>query len=312
MRFSSPRARLAVVPVAALALGLTACGSNSLGGSSSSAGAGAGSSSAAAGSSAKVTASSSLSSLVPAALKKKGTLTVGTDASYAPNEFLVGGSTIKGMDIDLVNAVLAKLGLKAKFQNAQFNTIIAGVEAGKYDMSASSFTINKQREQQVNMISYFSAGVQWAVQKGNPHKVNPAKPCGLTVGVQTGTTELSELQAMNKKQCKSNPMKLVIETLQSKVTTDLIAGKVVAMSADSPVTLYAVKQTGDKLQTVGTITETAPYGLVVPKSDTQFAKALAASLKAINKDGSYKQILDKWGQASGAVTSFVVNPTPTS
>ena len=72
---------------------------------------------------------------------------VGTDASYAPNEFLAGdGKTVQGMDVDVFNAVAAKLGVKAEFQPADFASIITGVQGCKYDIGISSFTVNEERK----------------------------------------------------------------------------------------------------------------------------------------------------------------------
>lgn len=208
-----------------------------------------------------------LAALVPATVRSKGTLTIATDASYEPNEFLApDGQTVIGMDVDLLRTALQKLGLKADFVNAKFDSIITGVVGGKYDLATSSFTVTADREKQVTMVSYFSAGTQWVTAKGNPKGVNPLQPCGLSVGVQTGTTQADEIAAINKDQCRSHPVKAVVEDLQSKVTTDLLAGKIDAMAADSPVALYAVKKTGTKLQAVGKITGAAPYGIVLPKA----------------------------------------------
>ena len=115
--------------------------------------------------------------LVPKEIKDKGTLTIGTDASYAPSEFLGGdGKTIEGFDVDLFTAVAKKLDLKAEFVNAKFDSIITGVQGGKYDVGVSSFTVNADRMKQANMVSYFNAGTQWASAPGNPKKIDVDKP----------------------------------------------------------------------------------------------------------------------------------------
>ena len=276
-------------------LALTGCGSSSLGGSSSSAPAG--SSSKAPSGPSTATLDSALAAKVPAAVKSKGTLTIGSDASYAPNEFLGSdGKTVQGMDVDLFTAVATTLGLKVDFQNASFDTIILGVNSGKYDAGVSSFTINADREKQVNMVSYFSAGTQWAVKKGNPKKVDIDNACGLNVGVQKGTVEIDDLTARSKK-CTTSGKKAInqiVEEQQSKVTADLISGKVDAMSADSPITLYAIKQTSGQLQTAGALYGTAPYGFVVPKTQTELATAISGALQVLDKSGVYKNILAKW------------------
>lgn len=293
--------------VAAGSLALSACGSNSLAGSGSSGGA----SSAGASGSVSVQKDDALAAKVPAAIKKAGVIKIGTDASYAPNEFTAAdGKTIKGMDIDLFNAVAAKFGLKAEYQNAKFDSIITGVQGGKYDMGISSFTINASREKQVNMVSYYSAGTQWATAKGNPKKVDPAKPCGLTVAVQTGTTQQEDDLPPKQKACQAQgkQIKVLPYTGQDQVTATVVSGKADAMLADSPVVAYAVKQTNGKLQTAGKIYDSAPYGYVLPKKETEFAKALTDALTALEKSGDYKKVLDSWNLGQGAISNFAVNP----
>jgi polar amino acid transport system substrate-binding protein len=298
---------LLLTGLATAGLALSACGSNTLGGTSSSGS----SSSSSSTSSASATADPSLAAKVPAAIKSKGTLVVGSDASYAPNEFIdTDGKTVVGMDVDLFKAVAAKLGLKAQFQNAGFDTIILGVTSGKFDVGVSSFTINADRKKQVNMVSYFNAGTQWAVKTGNPKHVDPDNACGLSIGVQKGTTQIDDLTARSKKCTDAGKpaIKQIIDADQSKVTASVISGKSDAMLADSPVGLYAVKQTGGQLQALGAIYDSAPYGIVVPKAETDFAQAIADAFKAIAADGTYKATLTKWGNDTGAISDFAVNP----
>lgn len=297
------RAPFVLAAVVTLTGALGACGSDSLEESSSSA--------SSATSEVKVEADQALADKVPQEIKDKGTLAMGSDASYAPNEFFADdGKTVQGMDVDLFDAVAAKLGLKTTWTNGGFDTLIAGVESGKYDAAVSSFTINDERKKQVNMISYFNAGTQWVAPKGNPKKVDPENACGLNIGVQKGTVQVDDLEARSKECEKAgkDPIKSVIDQEQSKVTASLVSGKVDAMLADSPVALYAVKQQGDTLEALGDIYDSAPYGVVVPKDQTELADAIAEAFKAIQEDGTYDTILKNWGNESGAVDEFTVNP----
>lgn len=296
--------RNAVALAATLALlpGLAACGSESL-----DEGSGAGTAS----SEVKAEKDDALAAKVPQKYKDKGTLTIGSDASYAPNEFLGDdGKTVEGMDVDLFTAVATKLGLEAKFVNAPFDSIILGVDSGKYDVGVSSFTINPERKKQVNMVSYFSAGTQWAVAKDNPKNVDPENACGVTVGVQKGTVQVDDLEKRSEDCTKAGkePIKSVVEQEQSKVTASLTSGKVDAMLADSPITAYAVKQSEGALEQVGDVYDAAPYGFVVPKDQTELADAIAEALAAMKEDGSYEQALKNWGNEAGAIDEFAVNP----
>ena len=99
--------------------------------------------------------------LVPSALKSKGVIKVGVDATYAPNEYKDPSDKIVGFDIDLFNAVAAELGLKATYVASNFDNIIPGITGGKYDVGVSSFTDNKEREKTVDFVTYYSAGIQF-------------------------------------------------------------------------------------------------------------------------------------------------------
>lgn len=243
--------------------------------------------------------------------RKDSTLNIGSDASYAPNEFLGDdGKTVEGMDVDLFDAAAAKMGLETKWTNAPFDALILGVSSEKYDMAVSSFTINPERKKQVSMVSYFDAGSQWVVPKGNEGKIDPDDACGKSIGVQKGTVQIDDLDARSKK-CEDagkKPIKQVVDQKQSKVTASLMSGKTEAMVADSPIALYAVKQNEDELESLGDIYDSAPYGIVVPKDDTEFGEAIAAAFESMEEDGTYEEILKKWGNESGAIDEFAVNP----
>jgi polar amino acid transport system substrate-binding protein len=303
-RLLSRRAAGAVSALAAAALALTACGGGSSGGSSAS-----GTSGSAAPS---VSADSSLAAKVPADIKADGTITVGTDSTYAPSEFLAAdGQTIEGFDVDLFTLVAQKLGLKASFQTAPFDSIIAGVGSGKYEAGVSSFTVNKEREAQANMISYFSAGSQWSTKKGNPKNVDPDNACGKNIAVQKATVQVDDITARSKKCTDAGKPAITIDQYdaQSDATAAIVSGKDDAGLADSPVMAYAVKQTNGQLELLGKVYDSAPYGYVVKKDQTDFAQAIADAVKALIADGSYTKVLTKWGVQAGAITDSAVNPS---
>jgi polar amino acid transport system substrate-binding protein len=252
---------------------------------------------------------SALAAKVPAALKSAGKVIVGSDSTYAPSEYLdTDGKTIVGFDVDLFNAVAGKFGLKVDWQSAKFDNIIPGVGSGKYNVGVSSFTINADREQQVTMVSYFSAGTQWATKAGAG--LNPDSACGRKVAVQTATVQVDDVTARSRKCIDASQSEIKIDQYQSQsdATNAVVSGKDDAMLADSPVCAYAVKQTNGQLALAGQIYDSAPYGYVLPKDQTDFGAAIAAAVKALIADGTYQKILAKWGVDAGAITSPAVNP----
>jgi len=288
-----------------LVLAATGCGSNSLsGGGSTSAPA------TSAPSSAPGSSGPDLSGSLPAKIKAAGKISVGIDTTYPPNEFLQGTQAV-GMDVDIFNAVAAKFGVTAEYHSAAFPTIITGVQGGKYDVAISSFTVNAQRKQVVNMVSYFNAGTQWATAKGNPKGVDADNACGKTIAVQAGTTQLEDDMPVRQKKCTDAgkpKINLDVREKQDQATADVASGKADAMLADSPIVLYAVKQSNGAIEALGTIYDAAPYGYVVPKAETAFAQAIVEALKALDTEGTYKSTLQKWNNDSGAITDFAVNP----
>jgi polar amino acid transport system substrate-binding protein len=252
-----------------------------------------------------------LAAMVPAAIKSKGTLTVGSDTSYAPAEFIgPDGQTPVGYDVDIAKAIGATLGLKVQVQTAEFTGILPAL-GPKYDLGISSFTINKQRLSAVNMVSYFNAGTAWAVKKGNPKNFSLDDICGKTVGVQTGTTQEDPDLAGRNKKCAADgkqPINVITLRNQTDVTTRLVNGSIDAMAADSPIIGYAVTQTNGQVEKLGDVYDAAPEGIAVAKSDTAWADVIQKTVTKLIDDGSYKKILAGWGNADGAITKSEVNP----
>ncbi|WP_222262604.1 ABC transporter substrate-binding protein [Modestobacter marinus] len=311
MRTSSPIRRVAVAAVAltSTALAVTGCGGTSDSGGSAADSTGG---SAASSSLPSVEADPALADRVPADIASDGVITVGTDSTYAPSEFLAeDGSTIVGFDVDLFSLVAAKLGLEAEFQTAPFDSIIAGVGSGRYEVGVSSFTVNPDRLAEATMISYFDAGTQWATKAGNPQGIDPEAPCGARVAVQKGTVQAEDITARSAECTAAGEPEITIDQYegQDEATAAVVSGKDDAVLADSPVMAYAVKQTNGQLELLGDVYDAAPYGYVVPKDQTDFAQALADAVAALIADGTYEQVLQNWGVEGGAIDTPTVNPT---
>jgi polar amino acid transport system substrate-binding protein len=262
---------------------------------------------------AKITAGgpdAALTALVPASLKSAGVINIGVDSTYAPAEYLdTDGKTVIGFDVDLFDAVAAKLGLKTKWISSKFDAIIPGIQSGKYDAGVSSFTINADRLKQNDMISYFNAPIQWAVKTGTTG-ITPDTACGKKVAVQTATIELDDLTKKSTACKTAGKPTIHIDPYQnqSDATAAVISGKDDAGSADYPVFVDAVTKASGQLALLGDPYGPQPYGVVLKKGSTDFDKAVAGAFKDIMTDGTYAKVLDKWKVSKGAITDSVVNP----
>ena len=191
-----------------------------------------------------VPADDTLANMVPANFKADGKLVIATDATYPPNEFTLEGSDeIIGMDVDLGNAIGKVLGVETEFVNASFDGILAGLQAGRYELGMSSFTDTKEREQTVDFATYFEAGTSTMVGKCNPKGIKSIEDlCGKTVGAENGTTQLDQLTKPDAegsvvKACQDagkEPPKSQGFPKQTDVNAALQAKRIDAYLADTP------------------------------------------------------------------------------
>lgn len=260
----------------------------------------------------KTGADQALAAKVPADVKADGTLSVGTDPTYAPMEFLdTDNKTVIGFDTDVISAVAAKLGLKAAFTPAPFDSVIPGVQSGKTETAISSFTINADREKQVNMVSYFQGSTHWLVKSGNPAKIDIENTCGKKVAVQKATTQADVDIPKRQAACKkAGKPAISVDPYQGQdqATTAVTSGKDDAMLADATIVQYAVKKLNGQLETLGQPYDAFDYGIVVKKEQTQLAQAVQGAVQALIAEGTIKQIASKWGLTSGSIATSKINP----
>ena len=247
---------------------------------------------------------------VPAAVQSKGTLLVATDATYPPMEmFAADGTTIVGVDADLSKALVQTMGLTPKVENATFDTIIPGLDSGKYGMGASSFTDTKARQQKVDFVDYFSAGEAFYVKSGGGVSLSGLDSlCGHSVAVEAGTTEETDAKTQAAACAKKGSGKVTVLVFnnQSEANLAVSSGRADAGFADSQVAGYIVSTSNGMFQLSGSAFAVAPYGLALPKGNGM-APAVLAALQTLIKNGVYTQILTKWGVQSGAITTPVIN-----
>ncbi len=249
--------------------------------------------------------------MLPSDLQSGGKLTVATDASYAPNEYFdTDNKTIIGMDVDLGKAIGKLQGVDWNFVNAGFDGIIPGIQAGKYDVGMSSFSDNKEREAVVDFVTYFQAGTSFYINSSAAAVTGGLESlCGRKVAVEKGTTQLADLTAQTTKCTDGNKQAIDIQAYpdQNAANLAISSGRADIGMADSPVAAYIVKQSNGKFKLSGTPYGVVPYGIAFPKDQTQLTNATLAAMKKLIANGTYMQILNKWGVEAGAITTPVIN-----
>ena len=244
---------------------------------------------------------------VPADIRETGRLVIGVNVPYAPMEFKNADGQLVGFDVELMNAVARVLGLVPDYRQIPFDQILPSVQAGTIDVGMSSVTDTAQREQLVDFVTYFEAGTQWASRPGVV--VGPAAACGVKIGVAQGTLQATEELPRKSDECVAAgmvPLEIVEFASQDAVTTALVKGEVDAMSADSPVTGFAIKLSRGDLVPAGDVFDSAPYGWPVPK-DSQLAESLRQALEHLIETGDYRAIATMWGVERGMIDKPQIN-----
>jgi polar amino acid transport system substrate-binding protein len=236
-----------------------------------------------------------------------GVLTVGSDTTYPPQEY-IDPTTNKatGFDVDLITAVAQRMGLQAKIVTTKFDTIIDDLAAKRFDVVISAVSVTPERQKKVDFVPYFNAGESLLVQKGNPHNLKqPSDLCGLAVGVQTGTIEQTDLQTASAACTKAGKpaIKLTVLQDQTAVIQLLANNRVVATYQDSPVTDFYIKQNSGQFEVGGSVIGAGPEGIVIRKGDTSMFNAVQAAYNAVKADGTYHQLILKWGLTNEELTA---------
>ncbi len=245
--------------------------------------------------------------LLPEEIKSAGKLVIGIDPTYPPNEYKDDAGNPIGWEVELGDAMAAKLGLKTEYQISSFDKILPSITGGTYDIGLSSFTDNEEREKKVDFVNYYNAGIQWAQPIGK--NVDPANACGLTVAVQATTYEETDELPAKSKECTDagkQPINILKFEKQEEASNAVALGRADAMTADSPITQEAVSKLKDKIELAGDAFDVAPYGIAVNKG-SKLAQAVQAALQSLVDDGTYSTILKKWGVDAGAVQKITIN-----
>jgi polar amino acid transport system substrate-binding protein len=251
-----------------------------------------------------------------------GELTVGSDTTYAPAEFVDANNPNQydGYDMDFARELARRLCLTPHIETANFSAIITAIKGPAlgqqpWDLSISSFTINSDRTKKVDMLPYLNVGESVLVPNGNPSNIHGvADLCGKTVSAQDGTTELQELLALNAtpgvdpgsegvpQQPLCGPYKSAKNIIvlhyasEEDVINQVINSRAVAAYQDQPVTGYYVHLHPGQLQEAYvTNNSVAPEGIVMRKDNPNLETAIRTALQQMAQDGTYMRILTAWG-----------------
>jgi len=223
-------------------------------------------------------------------IKQRGTLKVGLEGTYPPFNYQDEQGNLVGFEVDVANALAAKLGLKAEFQPTKWDGILAALDSGRFDLIANQVTVTPERKAKFDFTApYTVSGIQIITRKENQGKIaTPADFAGRKIGVVLGTNYEQWLRA--------NAPQADVRTYDDDPTRnqDLRVGRIDAVINDRLIVPNLLKQYGGDLVSSGEPFAKQLQAIAIRKGNPQFLAALNQAFDSLRKEGTLARISEKW------------------
>ena len=213
----------------------------------------------------------------------KTKLVVATSPDFPPFESLEGGEVV-GIEVDILNKIAEKMGMELDIQQMDFDSVIPGVQAGKFDVGMSGITVTDKRKENVDFSSVYFMAAQAIVVTADSGITGKADLEGKKVSVQTGTTA--------EEYCMGNGYEVLAFTANNDAAAALTSGKVDAWVVDNEVALAMAPELG--LTVLDEAMTSEPYAFAFQKGSDLVAPFNEA-LDALLSDGTIEQIFQQYG-----------------
>ena len=268
----------------------------------------------------------SLAIAAPGAFSQ-GTATEGkvhfaADFAAAPNQFIKPDGTMDGLNVDMCGEVAKRIGHEIEWTNLAFPGLVPGLQAKRYDGLCTSIFINPDRLQIMNMIAYVQWGEGLMVPSGNPAGIG----CGAAIGdnasynacfdglagksvsVAAGGTTNRHLQEHSDRMAAAGMAAIDIRAFDSnsEAIQAVVSGQAEAGYLNDPQAAFYITTSGGPYEMAFAGNSANRLAIATLKDNTELAEVILGALEEMKADGTYQQIVDKWGVA--AVPEFVLNP----
>lgn len=226
-----------------------------------------------------------------AAAAEKEKIRFATEASYAPFETVNEKNEIVGFDVDLAQAMCAKINAECTFTNQAFDSLIPSLKYKRFDALMAGIDVTPERQKQVDFTNtYYDNSAVFVAVAGKFDSIDGLK--GKQIGIQNGTTHQKYLMEQYK------DMKIVPYDSYQNAVLDLKNGRIEAVFGDTAVINEWLKS-NDNLKTVGErVTDPAYFGtglaIAVRKGNSELKDKLNKALDEVKADGTYDTLYKKW------------------
>ena len=221
------------------------------------------------------------------------TLTMATNASFPPYEY-VEGDQVVGIDPEIAAAVCEKMGYDLEIVDTEFDSLISGVASGKYDFVMAGMTVTDERKQMVSFSNTYATGVQVIIVKEDSPITSAddlkAEGANYTVGAQNATTgyiyAMSDIEDAGKGTVAAFPN-------GNEAVMALANGKIDCVIIDNePAKAYVAANEGLTILETPWVEE--DYAIGMKKGNTALLEAVNAAMTELKADGTFQAIVDRY------------------
>ncbi|MBB6488895.1 transporter substrate-binding domain-containing protein [Rhizobium lusitanum] len=239
-------------------------------------------------------AATMLSLSVASAMAEERLLRIGTDGLYPPFSVVDNSGKVTGLDIEIGNAICAKLDAKCEWTAQDFEGLIPAIQNGRYDMVIASHSITDERKKAVDMVKYYNNTASFLVPKSSDGSdLSPEAFTGKSVGAQTGTVHASYLEQ------KFSGSTLKFYPSQIEAYADLSSGRIDAVMGDTPTLYTWVQSEGKDCCKISETKITDPAvgdgaGIVIKKGNEPLRSDVQKAVDLMWSNGEFDAIWAKY------------------
>jgi ABC-type amino acid transport substrate-binding protein len=227
-----------------------------------------------------------------ARIRESGVWRVGMDPSFPPFESIdpATGKPV-GLDVDLVDAISARWGVRAEIVSLGFDELVDAVAARRVDSAVSALPVFDWRTQEVAFSDpYINAGIVLAVPRGSPIR-GPDDLAGRRVAAEWGSE--GDAKARELQRSLEGNLELVLRE-SADAAMKAVTGGIADAAVTDAISLALFDGDGGELVAVGEPLRNDPYVIVVPKGAPLLLDDLNRVLAGMDADGTLTALRAKW------------------
>ena len=225
------------------------------------------------------------------AVKAAGKLTMATSPDFPPFESLDAEGNVFGIEVEIMELICQELGVELEIKQMSFDSVLPGIQAGKYDVGVSGISVTPQREKNVLFTDPYCLAAQAIVVLEGSEVTGKADLEGKKISVQSGTTAETF--------CMENSYDISAFAANSDAQLALVNGKVAAwviddLTAKDMVDAYNADNPETKLVILDEAMTTEPYAFAFQKGSDDLVNEINTILEKLVADGTVKAIFEEY------------------